>query len=198
MKKNEFLLSVRESLAGLPQDEIEERLLFYSEMIDDRMEEGLSEEEAIAAIRTADKPQFPQTSPAKPVPENKTKPKKRMNVWIAVLLAVGSPVWLSLLIAVIAVILSLYVVLWSVILSLWAVFVSLAACALAGILGGAAFAFGISPLTGAALIAAGLVCAGLTVFLFFGCRAASCGAWLLTVRSASGLKKGFFGKGETA
>ena len=41
---------LREELMGLPQDEIEERLDFYSEMIEDRMEEGLSEEVAVAEI----------------------------------------------------------------------------------------------------------------------------------------------------
>ena len=45
MRKQEFLAQLRKALSGLPQDEIEERLTFYGEMIDDRMEEGLSEEE---------------------------------------------------------------------------------------------------------------------------------------------------------
>ena len=39
MNKQEFLMRLREGLSGLPQNEIEERLTFYSEMIDDRIEE---------------------------------------------------------------------------------------------------------------------------------------------------------------
>ena len=50
MNKQEFLDRLRKGLSGLPQAEREERLLFYSEMIDDRMEEGLTEEEAVAAL----------------------------------------------------------------------------------------------------------------------------------------------------
>lgn len=50
MIKKEFLSQLRTGLAGLPQRDIEERLSFYSEMIDDRMEEGLPEEEAVAAV----------------------------------------------------------------------------------------------------------------------------------------------------
>ena len=46
MNKREFLASLRNGLYGLPQDDIEERLGFYAEMIDDRMEEGLTEEQA--------------------------------------------------------------------------------------------------------------------------------------------------------
>lgn len=41
MSKQEFLAELRKALSGLPQGDIEDRLTFYSEMIDDRMEEGL-------------------------------------------------------------------------------------------------------------------------------------------------------------
>ena len=46
MTKLSFLFSLREKLSALPTEEAEERLRSYSEMIEDRMEEGLSEEEA--------------------------------------------------------------------------------------------------------------------------------------------------------
>lgn len=54
MNKKEFLANLRNALSGLPQDEIEERLTFYAEMLDDRMEEGLSEEEAVLAAGPID------------------------------------------------------------------------------------------------------------------------------------------------
>ena len=38
MHKQEFLAQLRKGLSGMPQDDIEERLVFYSEMVDDRME----------------------------------------------------------------------------------------------------------------------------------------------------------------
>ena len=49
MNKQEFLAGLQKGLSGLPQEDVEERLTFYGEMLDDRMEEGLSEEEAVAA-----------------------------------------------------------------------------------------------------------------------------------------------------
>ena len=49
MLKEEFLAQLRGGLAGLPQEDLEERLAFYSELLDDRMEEELSEAEAVAA-----------------------------------------------------------------------------------------------------------------------------------------------------
>ena len=54
MNKQEFLRGLRTALSGLPQDDIEERVTFYGEMIDDRIEEGMSEDEAVAGIGTVD------------------------------------------------------------------------------------------------------------------------------------------------
>ena len=54
MNKTEFLERLGERLSGLPQEDIDERLGFYGEMIDDRMEENLSEEEAVAQIGSMD------------------------------------------------------------------------------------------------------------------------------------------------
>ena len=61
---------------------------------------------------------------------------RKLEKWEIVLLALGSPVWFSLLVSAVAVILSLYASLWSVIISLWAVFGSLIGCGVGGILAG--------------------------------------------------------------
>ena len=45
MNKQEFFEQLRKGLSGLPKDDIEERLTFYKEMIEDRIEDGLSEED---------------------------------------------------------------------------------------------------------------------------------------------------------
>ncbi len=50
MSKQEFLAQLKDGLSGLPQSDIEERVAFYEEMIDDRIEEGLSEEQAVSEI----------------------------------------------------------------------------------------------------------------------------------------------------
>ena len=67
-------------------------------------------------------------------------PKRRLGVWEIVLLVLGSPIWLSLLIAAFAVILSLYISLWAVIISFWAVFGSFIGCALGSIVSAFVFA----------------------------------------------------------
>ena len=60
MSKSEFLTALRARLGGLPQGDVAERLDFYSELIDDRMEEGLSEE---AAVEPAIAYNWPSISP---------------------------------------------------------------------------------------------------------------------------------------
>ena len=54
MNKSEFLSELRTRLKGLPQNEIEERLSFYGEAIDDRIEEGVPEEDAVLEIGSID------------------------------------------------------------------------------------------------------------------------------------------------
>ena len=54
MKKAEFLALLRERLADFSNEDAEKSAAFYSEMIDDRMEEGMTEEEAVAALGNLD------------------------------------------------------------------------------------------------------------------------------------------------
>ena len=199
MTKIQFLLALNKALSGLPQDEIEERLTFYSEMIDDRIEEGLTEKEAIAAIGSVEEivAQSVEEIQLTKIVKNKVKPKCKMRVWEIVLLAVGSPIWLSLAIAALTVIFYMYVVLWSVVISLWAVQVSLIASAVAGVLAGSVFVFTANPYAGLFLISAGLVCGGLSIFLFYGCRAATVGTVWLTKKIMRGIKHCLIRKEDT-
>ena len=50
MTKQAFAAALRNELSGLPREDIDRSIDFYCEMIDDRMEEGLTEEEAVSAI----------------------------------------------------------------------------------------------------------------------------------------------------
>ena len=192
MTKQEFLTRLRTRLGGLPREDVEERLSFYGEMIDDGMEDGLTEEEAVAKVGAVDgvASRIPEEFPL-PFAQKKSRPKRSMKTWEIVLLAVGAVVWVPLAIAALAVVFSLYAVLWSVIVSLWAGFAALIGGAVGGILGGAAIAAMGIPLSGLALVGAGLVCAGVTVLWFFGCKAATKGAALLTKGIFVGIGKCF-------
>ena len=50
MTKNEFLLTLQNALSGMPRADLERTVQYYREMIEDRMEEGMSEETAVADV----------------------------------------------------------------------------------------------------------------------------------------------------
>jgi len=176
MNKKEFLAQLRKRLSGLSKEEIEERLIFYTELIEDHMEEGLSEKEAVLAVGSVEE----IIAQVKADTPSAKKTKRQMKAWEIVLLVLGSPIWLSLGIAAVSVIFSLYVVLWSVIISLWAVFGSIVACAFAGIVAGTIFIITGKGLVGMAMIGAGIICAGFSIFMFYGCKAATKGVLVFT------------------
>lgn len=196
MTKLKFLLSLHDRLSGLPQEDVEERLNFYSEMIEDRMEEGFSEEEAVAAVGSVDEvaAQIIADIPLAKIAKEKITPKRKLRAWEIVLLTLGSPIWLALGIAAFAVILSVYAVIWALIATLWAVFGALAGGGVGFIAGGVLFSVLGKWIAGLAVIGGGLVCAGLSVFSFFGALAATKGAVKLTGKIAIGIKKCFVGK----
>lgn len=199
MTKIKFLMLLKDRLSSLPEAEVEERLNFYSEMIEDRVEEGLSEAAAVIEVGTVDEiaAEIIDSIPLMTIVKEKIKPKRAFKGWEIALIALGFPVWGSLLISTLAVVFSLYVCVWSVVVSLWAVFVSLAASGPLFAIGGGVIAFSGNALPGIAVVGCGLSCAALAIFLFFGCRAATVGTVKLTRKILKGVKKSFV-KGEGA
>lgn len=196
MNKSEFLGTLRKGLHGLPQNDIEERLAFYGEMIDDRIEEGLSEDEAVSAVGDVNEiaAQTVAETPFAKIAKERIRPKRRLKAWEIVLIALGSPIWLSLAIAAAAVIFAVYVSLWAVIVSLWAVFVSLAVCAVGSVPMCIFFIAGGSGAAGFVTLSSGLVCAGLSIFMFYGCKEVTKGILILTKKFAVWIKNCFMGK----
>lgn len=190
MKKEEFLDKLRKGLSGLPKNDIEERLNFYGEMIDDRIEEGLSEEQAVAKIGSVDAvvSQIIADTPLKKIVKEKIQIKRKFSVLEAVLLILGSPIWLSLIITAFAAVLPLYILLW---ILPWILFVSLLFGGLSGIAAGIIFAIGGNIFTSVAIIGLAILSAGLCIFAFFGCKAAVKGMLLLTKKTAIKIKNRF-------
>jgi len=183
MTKLQFLLTLNEKLADRPRQEVEERLRFYSEMIEDRMEDGLSEEEAVAAVGSAEEiaAQIAEEIPPGSFPETPVQ-KKRRGAGEILLLILGAPLWIPLLIAAAAVVLAVYISWWAVLIALWAVDIALGCCTFGCLVFGAAYCFRGSAAVGLSFIGAGLVCAGLTVLFFFGCKALTKGSVVLVKR----------------
>ena len=97
MNRNEYIDSIKEKLKGLPEADIAKAVEYYEEAIDDRLEDGLTVEQAINSIGTPDEiaekilMEFPITK----LVAAKTKPNRALKVWEIILLIVGSPLWIT-------------------------------------------------------------------------------------------------------
>lgn len=170
MKKQEFLDKLRASLWAMPEADKQRSVDYYAEMIDDRMEDGLSEEEAVAAVGDLDEI-VKQILTESPRPPQVVSPKEKQKiaqdntkVWLIILLIVGSPIWIPLAAGLLSTALSVYISLWTVVISLYATFVALAIAAVGCVVG----SFFMIGRLGTILVTLGaaLLCAGLAVLLF--------------------------------
>ncbi len=196
MNKQEFLDQLRARLAGLPEKEVEERIEFYAEMIEDRVEEGMSEEKAVEAIGSVEEiaGQIAGDIPLMKIAKEKIKSGRKLRAWEIVLLAAGSPLWIVLLAAALVIVIALYACAWAVVASLWAAFGALAGCGLGFVAGGIFFMARGMVTAGLTLVSGGLVSAGLAIFAFFGCLWATKGTAILAKVIVVGLKKCFVRK----
>ena len=190
MTKEQFLLALYKRLSALSRTEREERLTFYGEMIEDRMEEGLSEEEAVAAVGSADEI---AGQILKEGEREQPSAKKKEGKGRKVALLAGAPLWICLLAGAFA----LWVSLWAGVISLWAGFAGLAGGSIGGLIGGVVSVVCDNTAGGIALIAADLVCVGLTIFMFMGCKAATKAMVWLTKKLVHWVKACFDGKEKT-
>lgn len=197
MTKKEFLQRLEKGLKGVPKEDIEERIAFYGEMIDDRIEDGLSEEEAVANVGDVDGiiSQIIADVPLTKLVKEKIRPKRTLSVWEIVLIVLGFPIWFPLGIAICAIVLSAYIVLWALVLSLWVIDLAFAVTAIGLVAAGVVSLVG-GGVRGTVVIGTGIIFAGLSILLFFGCKYATKGAALLTKRITLWIKSLFVKKEE--
>jgi len=198
MTKAEFLSLLSEGLSGRMTDrEINEHINFYKEAIDDRIEDGISEEDAVLDMGDIDRIIADIAGEPVKAKEKEKKKKKKLKVWETVLLILGSPIWLSLLLSAFAVFIALFAVLWSLVVAFWAVFAAFAGSALGSCAAGTFFIIEGNLPSGLATIAAGAVLGGLSIFTFFASRAFTGACVYLTKKTALWIGSLFFEKEET-
>ena len=168
MNKSEFLNLLESRLKGLPDIEINKSVTYYSEAIDDRIEDGETEDEAVASLGEIDDiiRNAMSQAPLSEVVKETVKRKFKINVPVMILLILGSPIWLSLLISLFAVIFSLYVTAASVIIALFAVVISFILCGAVSVIASPFIMF-TNIYTGVFSLGAGLVLSGIGVFVLY-------------------------------
>ena len=196
MNRNEFIQELSKKLEGYPKEDVQKTIDFYNEIIEDKLEDGISEEEAVLSLGTIEEivKNFLNEMPLKKLVKNKIKDKK-MSTSLVVLLSSTAIIWLPVLIALTAILISIYASLWAVVISLFAVAFScivLFLLALVGII----FIVSSNVATGLIWIALGLTSCGVGLLL-----------WILTVYLSKSLvnftkwmilqiKKSFIKRGE--
>lgn len=196
MNKSDFLAALREKLNGVPEEDINKSLDFYEEMIDDRVEDGMSEEEAVEALGSMEEiinQILSEVSLPKLVKE-KVRPKQTLKAWEVVLLVLGAPVWVPIVLALCSVVLSCYLVVWVMIISLYALDLSVAFSGLAmvvtafvALVQGQFAVFGM-------MFGCGLMAVGLSILLFFGFNLVTKGILWLSKKILIGIKGLFIKK----
>ncbi len=204
MKRQEFLIRLSECLDGLPKEDMQKSLDYYAEMIDDKIEDGLTEEQAVAQIGSPEeiaKTIFKEVPITKRI-KSRIKSKRELSGAELALIIIGSPIWLSLLIATFAVVFSVavavlvvgfavVVTLYAVLCSLYAGVFAIGACAVAGVVYSFVASISLGIGQGLFFMGAGLFLAGLAILLFFGCNLLAKCVFKLTKWLALLVKKTF-------
>ena len=170
MDKQTFFTALGENLRGLPPEDAERSIEFYEEMVNDRMEDGASEEEAVAALGSVEEitAQVLSEIPLARLVKAKVTPNRALKVWEIALLILGAPVWVPLLLAVAVVILAVYFTLWALLFSLYAMDASIALCGIGCIVAAPMSVPSGNTPTLLVVLGAGLVFMGLGIACFFG------------------------------
>ena len=120
VKKTEFLQTLAKYLGSMSPAEREKFIAYYDEMLSDRVEDGMTEDDAIESLEPID------VIAQRILSESDTGApnippviiKRRNGIGTTILLILGSPIWLSLVVAFAAVVFSLLVTIWALWLSL--------------------------------------------------------------------------------
>lgn len=198
MNKAEFLQELGIEILGLPQDDVERWLEYYTEMLEDRIEDGMGEAEAVASLGAPKEiaRQILSQTPFIKLIKNKVKPKRKLRVWEIILICVGSPIWGALAISLAAIFFSVFVSFWACIVALWAVELALAVCGVVGVPASVLLLITGRVHQGMLLLGGGLVCAGIAYFGWYSCKhltvffAKLCKSFLVFVKSLFVEKEG--------
>ncbi|OTN88384.1 hypothetical protein A5819_000865 [Enterococcus sp. 7E2_DIV0204] len=109
MNKQEFLYQLEEGLIRLNESEKNQFILYYDELIEDYLEDGASEAEAVSKLG---KPSRIASKILEEAFEERSFQKKKLSPLMVVLLIIGFPLWGSILLTAILLILSAYIIIW--------------------------------------------------------------------------------------
>ena len=171
-------------------DEKARAMEFCAESIDDRMEDGMAEEDAVAALGDVEDVARGLLADRPLGAVVRERVRHESNAGRVVLLICASPLLLTLF----AVGLSVYAALWAAMVSVYAAVASLLDAGAGCALGGVALMFMQGAAPGLCVCGAGLVSFALGLLLIAPMKAAGKGLWKLTKAFGRGCKRLIVGK----
>lgn len=161
MTKNNYLKQLRRALKRLRREERHRSLQYFSELIDDKMEEGLTEEEAIAQLESVEAAALRILEEARV----QGQLKRQLTAWETAILILGFPIWFPLLLTAALVLATIYLLVWVLISALFLCSISLGLAGVAGVLTLFIFIWS-NPVAAFAALGTGLAAAGLGIASF--------------------------------
>lgn len=101
MTKEMFLGELSRKLHQLPDKELKQQLSYYEELLNDMMEDGITEEDAIYKLGDIQEivEEILQEQPITTLVRNKVRPRNGWTVAAIIVAVLGSPLWIPLLLA---------------------------------------------------------------------------------------------------
>ena len=121
VNKKDYLDALAKALDCLSREKRSEILSFYQEAIDDRIEEGMSEEEAVCAMGPVELAAESILGELPVVPRAVAKTRRKSPALLWVLVITGSPLWIPLAFAFLLAVASVYLCIWLAAACIWLV-----------------------------------------------------------------------------
>lgn len=196
MNKEEFLILLRHKLNRLPQDEIEDRVSFYNEMIEDEISDGKNEEEVIQNLGPIDEivSQIIGDVPLSKIIKEKVTPKRKLKAWEILLIVLGFPLWFPLLLTGLILFLVAYILIMVMIIVVYALDISFICGGFVGIFGMVQYAIDRNGTGSFFMVGATLVSFGLGILLILFSKGITLGIINMTKNILKGTKRMIVGK----
>lgn len=185
MNKKDFIGALTDRLGEIPQAELERSVEYYSEMIDDRIEDGMSEEEAVAQIGSVDDAVSEVLSGISlpKLIKNKASRHKSSSAAQTVLAVLTFPIWFPIMLTAIILFITFFILIITLVIALSTIPFSFGISALAALIGFVVLLFTARGPSASLLLGGGLVCLG--IFLLV------CPAFTVTVKAIFRICKRF-------
>ena len=190
MKKEAFLRALNKRLEGMGAEERARALEFCAESIDDRMEDGMAEEDAVTALGDVEDVARGLLADRPLGAVVRDRERRESSAGRVELLIGASPHRVTHF----AVGLSVYAALWAAMIAIYAAVASLLIAGAAGALGGVALMFMQGAAPGLCVCGAGLVSFALGLLLIAPMKAAGKGLWKPTKAFARGCERLIVGR----